>query len=505
MTKEQFTSLLRNPSTINLTMVKGLEEITERFPYFQNAHLLLAKQYQGHQNIRYESYLRKAAAYAPDRRVLYELIHLEPQEVIHMVKTEQEEVEVITSAKSTTPETETKIIISESAVEKSVTADEVLHNIEITREVSIENIPGNIPNVEKADAVREIEKSEESLSSPEIIAEEEIETSTIHPAIHSEIEKHVESESIPVSYSEDELIIEKESSTPIKQEEITASAPEQLNTIPEREKENLAQNTNGIQAREIQQPIAESAQEIIAKRLRELEAEKTKVESEPESVSDFISPVIEAASANEIAESKEIRNSIIEEESELHETDEIKSAIVQKFNDTTDIENEVTDEAEDTTEIAEDEPEFVRIRKEAREPREPRDPKLLVVEQHTFLDWLKMKDIPVIPTDRVSEYFNKELNDAENANPGNDLITRFIKTEPRIVPARSEFYSPGNMARQSAVDHEHLISETLARIYAQQGNIPKAIDAYKRLSLKNPEKSSYFAALIKDLEEKSDS
>jgi hypothetical protein len=50
-----------------------------------------------------------------------------------------------------------------------------------------------------------------------------------------------------------------------------------------------------------------------------------------------------------------------------------------------------------------------------------------------------------------------------------------------------------------------MISETLARIYAQQGNIPKAIDAYKRLSLKIPEKSSYFAALIKDLEDKEQS
>ena len=64
MTKEQFIQLLRTPATINLNLVSELEDITERFPYYQNAHLLLAKQYHGHENIRFESYLRKASAYA---------------------------------------------------------------------------------------------------------------------------------------------------------------------------------------------------------------------------------------------------------------------------------------------------------------------------------------------------------------------------------------------------------------------------------------------------------
>ena len=55
------------------------------------------------------------------------------------------------------------------------------------------------------------------------------------------------------------------------------------------------------------------------------------------------------------------------------------------------------------------------------------------------------------------------------------------------------------MARKSAQDHEDLISETLARIYAQQGNIAKAITTYERLALKLPQKKAYFASLIEKL------
>ncbi len=49
--------------------------------------------------------------------------------------------------------------------------------------------------------------------------------------------------------------------------------------------------------------------------------------------------------------------------------------------------------------------------------------------------------------------------------------------------------------------NESLMTETLARIYLEQKNYDKAIQSYKILSLKYPEKSSFFANQIKAIEQ----
>ena len=76
-----------------------------------------------------------------------------------------------------------------------------------------------------------------------------------------------------------------------------------------------------------------------------------------------------------------------------------------------------------------------------------------------------------------------------------DLIDKFIKEEPRIVP-KPTFFDPLDVARNSLLDNESVVSETLAEIYYKQGNLSKAMKIYKKLSLVNPQKSSYFAAQI---------
>ncbi len=82
------------------------------------------------------------------------------------------------------------------------------------------------------------------------------------------------------------------------------------------------------------------------------------------------------------------------------------------------------------------------------------------------------------------------------------VLDKFIQEDPQIKPPKPENLSIENKARQSAQDLNDLVSETLAEIYTGQMLFDKAIDTYKKLSLKFPEKSAYFAQLIDNLEKK---
>lgn len=82
-----------------------------------------------------------------------------------------------------------------------------------------------------------------------------------------------------------------------------------------------------------------------------------------------------------------------------------------------------------------------------------------------------------------------------------ELIDRFMRQQIPEPTHKAEFFTPQQAAKRSLDDTAGLVTETLARIYEKQGNLPKAIETYRRLALKYPHKSGYFAALQKSLEE----
>jgi hypothetical protein len=143
---------------------------------------------------------------------------------------------------------------------------------------------------------------------------------------------------------------------------------------------------------------------------------------------------------------------------------------------------------------------------------------------HNFSDWLYyLKKNNGQSLEQIQNQVNefKEKNDSKNTQvPAIDtkaetdldelalrkqkngaLIDKIIQSNPGHIKIKEEqkFYTPDSKARESLLENEHLVTETLAKIYVIQGNINKAIRAYEILSLKYPQKSAYFASLIQDL------
>lgn len=121
-----------------------------------------------------------------------------------------------------------------------------------------------------------------------------------------------------------------------------------------------------------------------------------------------------------------------------------------------------------------------------------------------FMDWLASSELTFGGVTRTVEQTGSALPVTSADTQGLDakaLIDRFIRQQPPEIPPKPSFFTPQQAARRSLDDRSGIVTETLARIYAEQGNIPKAREAYERLAMKYPEKSAYFAALSQALED----
>ncbi|MEH1007073.1 MULTISPECIES: hypothetical protein [unclassified Winogradskyella] len=133
-------------------------------------------------------------------------------------------------------------------------------------------------------------------------------------------------------------------------------------------------------------------------------------------------------------------------------------------------------------------------------------------ENHSFTEWLKITSFKPIVRDETETKIEtkteskKDDLEQEPATPLQDklaIIDKFISENPKIKPVSSNAPKPKLVNNDNPIS-DSLMTETLARIYLEQKNYDKAIQSYKILSLKYPEKSSFFAHQIKLVKELKD-
>ncbi len=128
-------------------------------------------------------------------------------------------------------------------------------------------------------------------------------------------------------------------------------------------------------------------------------------------------------------------------------------------------------------------------------------------ETHSFNEWLKLTSFNPIERNEDTSIEEETNNTSESASEQEsdrdkkfELIDKFIASNPKLEPAKTSGKKQ-NLAKDRMIQPEALMTETLARIYVEQKNYKKAIQSYKILSLKYPEKSGFFADQIKAIEQ----
>ena len=80
------------------------------------------------------------------------------------------------------------------------------------------------------------------------------------------------------------------------------------------------------------------------------------------------------------------------------------------------------------------------------------------------------------------------------------IIDKFIQQQPKITPGKAaEYTNTQNLGKDSLEEDMTFVTETMAKLYAAQGKIDKAKKVYRQLIALHPEKSIYFAAQLKNL------
>lgn len=84
-----------------------------------------------------------------------------------------------------------------------------------------------------------------------------------------------------------------------------------------------------------------------------------------------------------------------------------------------------------------------------------------------------------------------------------NIIENFIKQGGKFrtitIKEMSLEGSHIDLTKESTILHDNLLTESLAQVMLKQGKFDRAIDIYRRLQLKFPEKGSYFSTLSEEL------
>ncbi len=450
MNTQQLIGWMKEPSSLGKEASAQLDTLTQTFPFFQTAHLLYIKSLHNENSFLYNNQLKVSAAYATNRKVLYELITKKEIGKKEIGKVVEEEI-----VEETIPDVE--------KITKKITDDGLpitVENLEEEKEIVQPEFPKKRFTKDEDEwesgMIRQLQLLHHWQMTPQEILAKRI------AEINKEQEKQKQEivDEVKAAVTKEETVAEEKTI-----EETTPTAADEINTL-------LYVLVEPGEAEDIS-----NAEEIVAEESAVEQEEDWEVNVVDEDAETVAEKKSEPLNIPQDALSQEILRGAISSSIELEVDDSMPSLADLGHKSIPDRKPVMVEK------------EAPKVEKEA--PKKEEKP----AEELTFTSWLKNVGIPSVPEEKI----DKQPVKTEKQPLKSDLVDKFITDAPRIQVNKASFFSPVNMAKKSVQDSDEFITETLAKIYVKQGNISKAIRAYQKLSLKFPEKSSYFAALIEEL------
>ena len=458
--------LIKNPETLRVEDLSLLETEIEKFPYMQSLRAIYLLGVHRFYNENFSKELAKTAAYTTDKRILYNLINKTNENMAAALATSPFPFKTEFTTK--TPALQ-EIKIEETPIH---TEEEVVESTDLVVETQSVEISEPVSFVEENKNEKQQAVNIETPSIPDVSLVEEPQSDVLSPE-KTETEK---TELTAAEYIAAEMAKLKAGAATeepaIAEKEENIETTETIEIISEAEKEER-ETTIDFYARKqtsfVEETPAQKEDFYSAKTTSESSAEK----EERETTTDFYASKKADSDAQEEQTSYSPVNIYQKQiDTEKEDTAEVSKNPVQEENISTTEEAANSEKPEPKAEETEKVSEVVK----------PTSNSNVTSFISTWKSWLKI--------DR-SEIVTPSEQDKKAA-----IIDKFIENNPKISPIKEDV---DFIVKEKSNDISHLMTETLAQLYVEQKLYTKAIQAYKILQEKHPEKTEEFEERIEEI------
>ena len=454
MDKTLIYQAIENPALRKEISIEELEKIQQSYPYFSTAQVLLAKMYQEKNDHRFADQLQQAALYSNNRQVLYEYIKDTQFSILNSEKEEDSQFSILNSENNDIQELEDFEMRISNFESRIANLESTIEN----RELRIENSEHTVPAEETAEQNFEsrIASLESSLENRELRIENSEQTVPVEDMVeqHSEVVRAKDLDPMEANF-----IIEAVHSTielEAEEEKGYGEADRGYGEAEERTEEKGEAEKRTEEKGEEDRGYGEA---------EERTEEKGEEERGPVTYAEYM-----MAKAKRMQGGEERGYGEAEKRTEEKRTEE-------------------KGEAEERTED--------RGYGEAEQRTEDRGyGEAEKGEGEAEVGGLESFE------DRISNFESsaRRIQKPSLVEVQKSIIDKFIQQQPKITPGKAaEYTNTQNLGKDSLEEDMTFVTETMAKLYAAQGKIDKAKKVYRQLIALHPEKSIYFAAQLKNL------